>query len=79
MTIASSLESMEHWALGMGPAGHPRIGYPTNTTELFPPVHCIEQSPCPCALKVLLRDPVRTLHVTVQVERKGQPPNQGSP
>lgn len=36
MTIAGSLESMEHRTLGMGPEDHPNFGSPTNPTELFP-------------------------------------------
>lgn len=84
MTTASSLESTERGARGTGPGTcwPPRNRYPTNPTELphpAPNLPAAEQSPRPCALKVLPRDPVRTLHVTVQVERKGQRPNQGSP
>lgn len=40
MTIAGSLESMEHGTLGMGPEDHPNFGSPTNPTELFPLAPC---------------------------------------
>lgn len=46
MTIASPLESTEHGALGLGPAGHPSIGSPTNPTERFPPTAAKSMSLC---------------------------------
>lgn len=77
MTMASwKAWSVGHWAWGLG------------TTQALAtqqiPLNCFlwlpeaEQSPCACALEVLQRDLVRTQLVTVQVERKGQQPDQSS-